>query len=319
LIASEVLTDNYLFACFAADIPALWSQATMPLNLVFHRDGNRWRTRWFASARGAWDARRLTPTQMGQRAIRAHLLRLRFGEMPRDVWIAMQEAQSKAFATEEAAQHGFPQPMIDAFTRPEHLMTLRLLRGLEWPDVEKLVFTELDDDSFADPEDFEIAFFLEAGEQTLLPLTLAGPTRATPLVVEPYPCLCDVDVDSARLEGDSLDAPAAVALNLTRFGRHVLEQARRLHEDRRWVVTSGGRIVTVVPVSVVTADGPIMVRGSWERGEAEDVVRELNAYRDGIDDLIRARIEEEAAAGPRGVSKAVSVPAGDGGSHEDQR
>ena len=138
----------------------------MPLNLVFHRDGDRWRTRWFASARGTWDAQRLTPTQMGQRAIRMRLLGLRFGEMPRDVWIVMREAQSEAFATEEAVQHGFPRPMIDAFTSPEHLMTLRLLRGLEWPDVEKLVFTELDEDSFADPEDFEIAFFLEAGEQT---------------------------------------------------------------------------------------------------------------------------------------------------------
>ncbi|MBN1420557.1 MAG: hypothetical protein JXP34_17395 [Planctomycetes bacterium] len=306
LTSHKRLPGGSLFGCFlirAVRKPFL--NGPTPLGLVFRREDGRWRTQWW-SARSMVEARERPVEQIGRRAMAQRVISLRFGPVSREEAFAQEQARNEAFGA--LADPPYNLEMFRALKgHSQDVERWKAVADLPWPEFERMILGEEDEKFLPAPEDFVLAFYLEAREGSK-PREIPLEDGSGSFAAEAFPCLFEQSVARADVGLDPMTKVPQITVEFTKGGGKLFERITSENIGRKVAIVVDGKVVSA-PVVHGRVGERAVISGRFTQEEARLLADRLNAYRKKTRDFlstIRSGRAEETGAGEKG-SKSQSA------------
>jgi hypothetical protein len=279
LVHHARIGDDGLSACYYVEPGMPPDGSPTPLFQYFELEDGRWRTQPIGNLRLMAGMQNLEPQQIQRRALVRTVIGLCFGPSNPEKLVAAARAQATALEALAAPPYAMPQFEGAAESIEKQLAQGEKLAARTWPELQEMAQWYPEAGDVGSPDDFYLAFYLEAPAAEYgreIPRAEGG----EPFVAERLPCLTGEEIEKATLEeSDSTPGPS-VRVKLSDFGSEVLERVTRQHKGRKLAIVVEGKVVSAATIREVIGGGQAVITGSFTLAEAEELVRQLNSYRE---------------------------------------
>ena len=228
LIYVKEIGKDSIFACFLVMYgPEGYGPKPTPMPILFRREGDRLRCAPPIDMRLQVNSRNMSAEKIGRRSITQSLINFRFGVVDWKSQMAFQRAQAKSFALLAKPPYNLSRyeemgQQIQKQLREQE----QKIQGIQSDqDLWQLVLRDLDKDWIPQPDDFYLCFYLEAKDEEQLVKNIAFADSSNVFRAEPFPCLTDSAILTAKAVENSQLSGFEIVIELTEDGGKIFDKA----------------------------------------------------------------------------------------------